>query len=176
MDIAYCILDNEVQKYYINGVGLGFDGEVLRKMDTVRFFGGHLGYLLVVLRTIFFFEEFEYKMDIDDISLNWQPVTLLNIANSSRTGGGFLISPQAEPDDGLLNLLYGYIPSRIGRLKYLNQVRTGRHIYDKRVFYKTVEQIRIKCRNKIPAQIDGEYIESQYFSLGLTDRKLKLIV
>ena len=43
---------------YMNSLGIGFDGEVLQSMRTIRWMGGHLGYLLVVLRKIFSFKEF----------------------------------------------------------------------------------------------------------------------
>ena len=64
IDVARC--NNE---YFVNMIGLrAFDGEVLRKMKTVRLIGGHLGYLLVVIRLIFFTGK------MDDIAMGWQPI------------------------------------------------------------------------------------------------------
>ena len=47
---------------FINGVGIGFDGEVLQSMKAIRLLGGHLGYLWIVLRKIFSFKEGFYKI------------------------------------------------------------------------------------------------------------------
>jgi len=43
--------------FYINSLGIGFDGEILRSMGTIRILGGHLGYLIAVLIKIFGFRE-----------------------------------------------------------------------------------------------------------------------
>lgn len=112
MDIAHCVLDKDVKKYFANGVGLGFDGAVLESMHTIRYIGGFLGYYLVVLKNIFKYKEPLYSMCVDNgATKEKQALTIVNIANSSRTGGGFLISPHANITDQKLNLLYCHVPS-----------------------------------------------------------------
>ncbi|MFM2394106.1 MAG: hypothetical protein RLZZ546_2088, partial [Bacteroidota bacterium] len=61
IDIGKC---NE--EYFINTVGLGFDGEVLKDMKKVRKIGGHLGYLLIVLKNIFTYREKRYFITKDE--------------------------------------------------------------------------------------------------------------
>ncbi len=137
IDVAECVLDNNETKYYVNGVGLGFDGEVLQSMNTIRFLGGFLGYYLVVLKNIFKFKEPIYSLKIDGQkeSKN-EALTIVNIANSSRTGGGFMISPHAKIDDGKLNLLYCTVPSILKRLSLFLKVGSGKHINSKAVHYQ----------------------------------------
>src|SRR5690606_6109646 len=38
--------------YYINSLGIGFDGKVLQNIHTIRWVGGHWGYFLAVLGVI----------------------------------------------------------------------------------------------------------------------------
>ena len=42
------------EKLYINCLGVGFDGEILQSMKSIRFIGGHYGYLIAVIFKIFF--------------------------------------------------------------------------------------------------------------------------
>ena len=177
VDVATCTLDKNNLKYYINGVGLGFDGEVLQSMNAIRFVGGFLGYYLVVLKNIFIFKEPSYEMQIDEQApLKKQALTIVNIANSSRTGGGFLISPQAEIDDGKLNLLYCNVPSILKRLALFLKVGSGKHIKSKLVQYQEINRVRIKSDSTVMAQLDGELIEAKEFEIGLSDWKLSVVI
>ncbi len=47
-------------EYFVNMVGIGFDGEVLKRMKAIRWIGGHIGYLSVVIRLIFSFVEMSF--------------------------------------------------------------------------------------------------------------------
>ncbi|MDQ6756454.1 MAG: hypothetical protein M3004_05925, partial [Bacteroidota bacterium] len=90
-------------RIFINGVGIGFDGEVLQSINTIRWLGGHLGYLWIVLKKIFSFKEYNYTIRFDEQELNGK-FLLVMITNSSRTGGGFMVSPSAKVNDGKLNM------------------------------------------------------------------------
>lgn len=52
------------------------------------------------------------------MSLEWEggqykgPVTLVTVGNSPRTGGIFYMTPHADPFDGLLTFVYGFMPTR----------------------------------------------------------------
>ena len=50
-------------KLFVVGLGIGFEGEVLQSMGTIRWMGGHLGYLWAVLRNIFSFKEFQFTIN-----------------------------------------------------------------------------------------------------------------
>lgn len=177
VDVASCIIQNNEKKYFINSVGLGFDGEVLKSMDTIRYFGGHLGYMFVVLKKIFSFKEPKYKLQIDDEEeKNWQAITICNIANAPRTGGGFLISPEANVHDNVLNLLYCNIPNRLKRLRYFSLVKSAKHIFSKEINYAKIKKIKIQAEIKIGAQIDGEFMESDVFEIALENWKWRLVV
>lgn len=177
MDIAECTMDKNNKKYFANGVGLGFDGAVLESMNTVRFFEGFLGYYLVVLKNIFGFKEPNYVLQIDnEKALPSQPMTIVNIANSSRTGGGFLISPHADITDQKLNLLYCHVPSIWKRLALFLKVGSGKHIENKAVHYQKTDTVVIKSDALIKAQLDGELIESKTFEIGLSEWRLKVSI
>lgn len=175
IDVAGLVLDNKDIKYYVNGVGLGFDGEVLQSMNAIRFFGGFLGYYLVVLKNIFQFKEPIYSIQINnEEALPEQTLMIVNIANSSRTGGGFMISPHAEVNDGKLNLLYCHVPSIWKRLSLFLKVGSGKHINSKAVHYREVNKVSITSSSKVKAQLDGELIAASSFEIGLTDWKLRI--
>lgn len=174
-DVGQCSTDDAAPKFFLNSVGLGFDGEVLRNMKAIRSLGGHLGYLVIVVKKLFSFREPFYEFRLPG-KVYTQSATLVNIANSSRTGGGFLISPHAEIDDGKLNLFHCYIPSTWSRIKVLSQVEKGKHIGNKTVLYEPVTELHITADRKLFSQMDGELIEGTSYAFALAAWKLELVL
>ncbi|HRG21796.1 MAG TPA: diacylglycerol kinase family protein [Saprospiraceae bacterium] len=158
-------------EYFVNMVGIGFDGEVLKKMKAIRWIGGHLGYLSVVIRLIFSFVE-------NNLTLSWdnhrksQPCLLCQVSNSSRTGGGFMVAPHAKIDDGLLNLTFCGAKSILGRLLFLPKVEKGKHLSVKGVETYPITKVRIEAPGAIPYQLDGELRTGNCFDFKLADQKL----
>ena len=77
-------------RYFVNGVGIGFDGEVVKEMvRRGNKKGGHLDYLLTVLRIIAGFKEKALNFSIDGKDFV-KKVFLITISNGTTFGGGHL--------------------------------------------------------------------------------------
>lgn len=168
-DVAMC--NNE---YFINGVGIGFDGEVLKGMHKIRKLGGHLGYLLQVLKVVFSYKEVTYQMSFNGKSES-ESLLLLNIANSDRTGGGFRISPLANMHDGKLNLLRCDALPVYKRLRYLPVIQKGKHLELSFIAHETVGTIQIKASERVAYQLDGELREAKDFEISLCEQGVFLL-
>ncbi len=153
-------------KIFINSVGIGFDGEVLKSMKSIRWLGGHLGYLLLVIKKIVSFKEFIFSVHSSTLNIN-QKFLLLNIANSIRTGGGFYISPLADITDGELNVVLCNPLSVLQRLRYLPVIEKGKHLGLSFITHYLTQQITIQTQQNVFAQLDGELIEGNKFEIKI---------
>lgn len=153
-------------KKFINGVGVGFDGEVLKLMTSIRRLGGHFGYLWIVIRKIFSFKEIFYRIQYDDTNLSGKYL-LLMITNSTQTGGGFMVSPSAEIDDGKLNMVLCKPQPILKRLKYLTIIKKGKHLNKDFIIHKEIKEVKIECDKETAAQIDGELICAKTFEIKI---------
>lgn len=146
---------------YINSSGIGFDGEVLRSRKSIRIIGGHLGYLYVVLRKIFSFREPTFTI------INQKTITgkflLVAVNNSSRTGGGFLVTPNASLTDGLLDVMLCAPLSIFSRLRYLPVIEKGNHLKYPFIKYTQEKEITIEAEKTLYAHLDGELISGNKF-------------
>jgi YegS/Rv2252/BmrU family lipid kinase len=149
---------------FINGVGIGFDGEVLKSMSSIRKLGGHLGYLWIVIRKIFSFKEGFYRIELGDKDLS-EKYLLVMITNSTTTGGGFIVSPEAKIDDGKLNMVLCKPLSVLKRLKNLPIIEKGKHLSKDFILHREVDNIKIECEKETLAQIDGELISVKTFDI-----------
>lgn len=169
VDLGYC---NEL--LYINSLGIGFDGVVLKKMDTIRWFGGHLGYLIAVIQVIFSFKEFKFELTFDDNQVEKISPVVLAVSNSRLTGGGFIIAPKANIQDGLLNLMYTEPLSIWKRLIVLPKVEKGKHLNLPYISHRYIKSIKVSCIEEVPYQMDGELLYANSFKIGISDKKLKM--
>jgi len=91
-------------RYFGNGVGIGFDAVVGFEAQKLRRLKGFLPYAIAALKTIFLY----YKAPHLQIEFNDQVITqpslLVSIMNGKRMGGGFIMAPNAENNDGLFDL------------------------------------------------------------------------
>lgn len=158
---------------FINGVGIGFDGEVLKSINAIRLLGGHLGYLWVVVQKIFSYKERHYQMHHDGVTYSGK-LLLVMVTNSTTTGGGFKVSPEAQIDDGKLNMILCNPLSLVKRLQYLPVIEKGKHLGKKFIQHKTVTALKIECEGEILAQIDGELFSAKTFEIKVLPKHCRV--
>ena len=142
---------------FINCLGVGFDGAVLESMSTIRFIGGHFGYLLEVIKKIFSFKEHSFIITADEEKWT-EEFLLVMINNSSRAGGGFFVAPNASINDGKLDMVLCKKLPVLKRLKYLPIIEKGKHLHLPFIVHHLGEKFSIQCNNEIPVQVDGELL------------------
>ena len=160
---------------FINTVGIGFDGEVLKDVTIARWLGGHLGYLLIVVKNLFLFNELSFNYNRDGLRKN-EKLLLFFISNAPSTGGGFIISPKAKIDDGLLHIVTAMPTPKLKRLFLLPRVEKGTHLSHSNVNHWTTKRIHIIMEQTTLYQIDGELKSASEFEMSLQDKDVDALV
>lgn len=107
--------------------GVGFDSECARFANEVKVLKGPLIYPYALIHTLATFQPPGMRI-VHDGGVFEGRVMFITVANLPRFGGGMRIAPDAEIDDGLLDLV---IVKEIPRLVLLNvfpKVYSGRHV------------------------------------------------
>jgi YegS/Rv2252/BmrU family lipid kinase len=165
-------------RFFGNCVGIGFDAIGTIEVSKLPRLGGFLSYLIAVLKTIFLY----YKGPIVAIEYDkhtlTQPTLLVSIMNGIRLGGGFNMAPDAEPDDGLFDLL---IADQVGRARIfglLPHFLRGTQATQKEIKTDRATRISIKAvEGTLPAQTDGEIlsIDGKQIEIELLPNQLEII-
>jgi diacylglycerol kinase (ATP) len=165
-------------RYFGNGVGIGFDAVVGFEAVKLTWLHGFPSYIVAVLKTVFLY----YKAPLTTIEYEGQTITqpslMISIMNGQRMGGGFMMAPEGEPDDGLFDLciarqvsrarIFGLIPHFLrGTQATQEPIRTGRA---RRVVVNAVEGV-------LPAHADGETLctDGRRLELELLPRQIEVI-
>jgi YegS/Rv2252/BmrU family lipid kinase len=137
---------------------VGFDAEVNELANEGKgYFGGTLGYIVCVLKTLKNFRPFEIEITIDDHT--WRErVMMVTVANAPFYGGGMKIAPDANMNDGLLNICIVKEISKLELLQQFPKVFKGTHIYHPRIMMKSGRRIRLTSDEPRNIYADGEYV------------------
>lgn len=161
---------------FVNGVGIGFDGEVVNQMvKKGSKSGNHLDYLMTVLKIISTYKEKTIGFEIDGKSFK-KKVFLLTISNGSTFGGNFLINPFAKTDDGLLDICIFNEISVSQRFRHLPKLKKGKHVKLDITEFHTCRKVHVDTHSEVVAHLDGELIGHPPFDIKLADEKLYLRV
>ena len=116
---------------------------------------GIVRYLVAALRAIAKKPEWEMRLEWDDGSYEG-PASLVSVGNCPLTGGVFRMAPAADPTDGLLTFIYGYVPTRRRMLALLPKTMSGEHVNDPAIHQHHARRLVIHAKPPSPLQVDGE--------------------
>lgn len=160
---------------FLNGVGIGIEGEVLRSMDAIRYIGGAIGYYLAAIPNILRFKEYGIWFG-EKTSEAAKSVFLCMVFNSARAGGGFHFFPMASIQDGQLDMLLCEPLPILKRLFYMPKIQQGKHVNYSFLEFSQVTSKTIYCNRVLRAQVDGEVLEAEVFDFIVLPAKFKFIV
>lgn len=150
--------------YWDNTIGIGFSGAVNIATRRLTRWRGFLLYLVAALETIFFKPlALKTQVTIDGGEPTEHDVAMISICNGPREGGGFLVGPGAEMDDGLITYVLMSKMGRLRMLRFVPLVMNGQHLQDKyqHLFvHGTAETISIKADKTMAIHADGELFGS----------------
>ena len=170
IDLGVC---NE--RKFVNGIGIGFDGQIVEDMFAKRvpLLSGHAAYYYHVLRILGGYSEKRFRYRLDDLQLE-NELILLTIGNGSTFGGGFKLMPQAKIDDGLLEICEIGKLSGLRRFLNIHKLSNGTHDTLSTVKFHQAQKILVEENPLLFAHIDGERLGNPPFDIQVLPKALKL--
>ena len=161
-------------KLFLNGVGIGFDGAIVKDLLGKRKLAGKGSYLLSILKNIVRYHEKPCTLQMPDETIS-QDCFMISVANARRYGGGFQVTPKASLTDGLLDVnIVGSI-SPLKRMRYLPVIEKGEHLDLPFIQYRQTAKISIWSELALHAHLDGEYLSDNHFDIEVLPKCLTFI-
>ncbi len=145
-------------RFFVNGLGLGFNGTVTRESRRIRRLQGPALYGLAVLRTLcFHFALPSMEVSLDDGKPRRGPTLSLSLALGQREGN-FVVAPQAVLDDGLFDYVHAGAISRWGLVRLLPRLFLGRGLPHEhsQLWLGRCRRLRLCCESALTVHTDGE--------------------
>lgn len=158
VDVGRVSVDEGPAQFFDNTLGIGFDGQVTLEALKFKRLRGMALYLPVVLKTILVsLKPPRATIEYDGQTLT-QPSLMICVCNGPREGGGFFITPDAKPDDGLFDLCIVAEVSKPRMFQLVPHFMKGTHVGREPVTMARARHVVITSPDKMVAHVDGEIL------------------
>ena len=160
---------------FLNAAGLGFDVEVLERLQRERWLTGTAAYVVTALRALLGYDG--YRAVIEGVGTRYSGRHLLTVFANGRTfGGAFHIAPQACLDDGELAFVNVGSLAPWARPAVFVRATRGTHLSQAAVVHESGSRFAIVSETPLQFEADGELYRARRAQLVVTLRPRALTV
>ncbi|MGZ4202248.1 MAG: diacylglycerol/lipid kinase family protein [Thermoleophilaceae bacterium] len=162
-------------KPFVGIATVGFDSEANKTANEARYVKGDLVYLYAGLRTLA-----GWKHAAFDVTVDGQRHTMrgfnVAVANSKAYGGGMMLVPHAQLDDGRLDVMMVQAHSKLRWLASVPKVFKGTHVDNPAIRWLTGAEVEISADRPFTVYADGDPIADLPATISVARQCLRVIV
>ncbi len=176
-DIGCLQTENNTNIFFHNVAGIGYDGYVVKHLNTLKKFG-KIAYLLSGLYSLLSYKKSTLQLEFNNqIHTEKCLMTIFGICKFS--GGGMQFTKDVDPTDGLLDITIAKNLTLLDLLINLPKLYTGAIVNHKKVTTHKTNTIKIKptCKRETNfIQADGELIDSGSVKVTIVKSALQFVI
>jgi YegS/Rv2252/BmrU family lipid kinase len=159
---------------FIGIASCGFDSDANRIANATRLVRGNLVYAYGALRALAAWKPAGFELELDGRPLSFTGYCVV-LANSRAYGGGMYVAPDAELDDGLLDVV---LIGRVSKRRFLldlPKVFKGRHVHSPAVHVERARRVRVNADRPFAMYADGDPIGDLPLVVSARPRTLRVL-
>ena len=149
-----------IRRAFINITSFGIGGLTDKIVNaSPKWMGGKAAFFLGTLRAMFVYRNAPVRVRVDGKVCLEAPIFNVALANGRYFGGGMLIAPDADPADGLLDVIALHDLSRVQSIALAQHIYKGSHLGQPGVSVargKVVEAEALAASTEVLVDMDGE--------------------
>jgi YegS/Rv2252/BmrU family lipid kinase len=174
-------LGNVNGRTFVGIASAGFDSDANRIANEAPSWLGNLVYAYGALRALIAWRPARFELELldgDDAAPQRRSFSGYSFAaaNSRAYGGGMFIAPDAELDDGLLDVVFTEHVSKLRFVASLPKVFSGRHVDNPEVHVVRTAQLKVSADRPFTVYADGDPIAELPATIGIVPRPLRVLV
>jgi diacylglycerol kinase (ATP) len=175
--VEYAKNGGREERLFVNFAGMGFDAEIVRRTSQqFKTLGALPSYLMGTFATLVSYTNKKISLKVDGVEEERKVCTVI-MNNGKYGGGGMFTAPNANLDDGLLDVLIVGDLSKPDLLRSLPRIYKGTHLTHPKVNMKKAKQIEVKSLGgKMHLQADGELLGEVPAQFRILPAALNIIV
>jgi YegS/Rv2252/BmrU family lipid kinase len=160
---------------FIGIASCGFDSDANRIANETRFVRGNLVYLYAALRALAAWRHATFGVTIDGERREVHGYSVA-VGNSKAYGGGMFLLPEAEVDDGQLDVFTSGAASKLRFLRDLPKVFKGAHVESPTVAFARGRVVEVDADRPFVVYADGDPIAELPLEVTVRPRCLRVLV
>jgi YegS/Rv2252/BmrU family lipid kinase len=166
----------EARSVFANVASAGISGAIAQRAnESSKALGGKVSYYWATLAVFFGWQTGEMRVTVDGESRSGRMIDAV-VCNGRYLGGGMMMCPDAEPDDGVFDvLLIGDVTKR-DLLLVLPKTYKGNHLPHPRLELLRGKVVTVESAEPLPIELDGEQPGTTPARFEVLSRALRLRV
>ena len=142
--------------HFANVGSAGISGAIAKRAnETSKALGGKISYYWATLAAFARWQTGELHVSVDDEIREGKMIDII-VANGRYLGGGMMMLPEAEPDDGLFDVLVIGDVTKRDLLFTLPKSYRGKHLPHPRLEVLHGRVVTVDAAEPLPIELDGE--------------------
>lgn len=182
IDIGEITMHDQINHYFINNMGAGFDAIISYEVNHSRMKAlfnklslGRLIYVYFLLKKLFTYKCSTIDLSIDGKKHIFEHTWFVTVSNQPYYGGGMKIAPGSLADDGLFDIIVVHRLSRLKLFFVFISVFWGKHIHFKEVKTFKGSLVSIHTNSPLYVHADGEFIGYTPLTINLHSKAVKVL-
>ena len=160
---------------YVGIASLGFDSDANRIANEAKLVRGNAVYLYAALRALAAWKPAKFSVSVDGERHDASGYSVA-VGNSKAYGGGMIVLPEAELDDGMLDVLISKDTSKLSFLRGVFQTFKAAHVDSPDAQFLRGATIEVSADRPFVIYGDGDPIGTTPATMRVEHRCLRVIV
>jgi len=147
---------------FINVASFGLGGDVSALVNKwreslPRWIGGSARFAAAAIAALGRYKNVSVSLRLDERKMTIKS-NLIVVANGRFAGGGMMLAPHAEVNDGLLDVIVTDGTTRLDVIKELPRIQRGAHLKNPKVTEMRAREVSINSEEPMAIDLDGEMV------------------
>ena len=167
---------SEATAYFANFAGAGISGAIARRADrSSKALGGRISFFAATIAAFASWQSANVTVVIDGERRNGDMFEVL-VMNGDYAAGGMWVTPEAEPDDGRLDVLLIGDVTKADFIRTFPKIYRGKHLSHPKIQVVRGAAVQVESATALPIVLDGEQPGTTPARFELVPRALRVRV
>jgi len=145
----------EQERCFISTLGLGFPAIIAHEANKMRYLKGPPAFFVATYKAISRLRPIPARITLDSVTLNVNCTSIL-IQNTRFCGGGLLMAPEAQTNDGLFDVVVVNDIGKVDLMLNFPRIYSGRHLQHPKFSLYRSRSVRIDTPMNLSKMFDGD--------------------
>jgi diacylglycerol kinase (ATP) len=145
----------EQERCFISTLGLGFPAIIAQEANKMRYLKGPTAFFIATYKAIRHLQPIPVTIALDDVTLNGNCTSIL-IQNTPFCGGGLLMAPAAQINDGLFDVVVVNDIGKTDLMLNFPKIYSGRHLQHPKFSLYRSRSVKIDTPMNLSKMFDGD--------------------
>jgi diacylglycerol kinase (ATP) len=166
----------EQVEHLVNVGSVGMSADTARRANTrSKALGGKLTFFLTLVESFLRWRNVDMRVRVGDETRSGK-MTSVVVANGQYHGGSMWLAPEAQPDDGLLDVVVIGDINKADFVRSVGRIYKGTHLTHPKIDLLRGPRVEVDADQPIPLELDGEQPGTTPAAFEIVPRALRIRV